>query len=437
MMLSDLAVLGSGAVIGGCGLMWLRSLGAGVRPITVADIAAVAPAELRTAVTILADPHQTNMMLAALDLGSPETGFPYVDGWDYDVHGLYADVVMLGGQKLKDWNNEDVRAQFATYLGVAEVTVSSPAPSWVRLQVRVFDTLAAPTSASVAVSNDVDLEAIPVGVLESGETWRLALLYRHLLLAGGTNAGKGGLVWAIIAGLAPAIKAGLVELWVADPKGGMEFWRGRKLMTRCEYTDEGIVTMMADAEQLMLERAERCREAGIEKHVPSTDEPLIVIIVDEAASMTSYAEKALIEKFERHYGKILTQGRAPGFCVITCVQDPSKETLPMRQLIPVRIALRLDEKTQINMVHGDSARDRGARCDEIPYNTPGVAYVREDGTPNIVRARSYFVSRDDIAYLVEHFTPDYNREHERPVLAEYADFDPDDLGDENEDGVAA
>ncbi|MFI9406249.1 hypothetical protein [Nocardia sp. NPDC052316] len=244
-------------------------------------------------------------------------------------------------------------------------------------------------------------------------------------------------MWAIIAGLAPAIKAGLVELWVADPKGGMEFWRGRKLMVRCEFTDEGIVTMMGEAEQLMLERANRCREAGIEKHVPTVDEPLIVIIVDEAASMTSYADKATIEKFERHYGKLLTQGRAPGFCVITCVQDPSKETLPMRQLIPVRIALRLDEKTQIGMVHGDSARDRGARCDQIPYNTPGVAYVRDDGTPNIVRARSYFVSREDIGYLVEHYTPDYNREPERPAIAEYADFDPDDLGDENEDGVAA
>ncbi|MFE9583197.1 FtsK/SpoIIIE domain-containing protein [Nocardia sp. NPDC006044] len=395
----------------------------------------MAPAELRTAVTILADPHQTNMMLAALDLGSVDTGFPYVDGWDYDAHGLYADVVMLGGQKVKDWNNEDVCAQFATYLGVREVTVSSPAPSWVRLQVRVFDTLAAPATAPLAVPNGVDLEAIPVGVLESGDTWRLGLLYRHLLIAGGTNAGKGGLVWAIIAGLAPAIKAGLVELWVADPKGGMEFWRGRKLMTRCEYTDEGIVAMMADAETLMLERANRCREAGIEKHVPTVDEPLIVIIVDEAASMTSYAEKETIAKFERHNGKILTQGRAPGFCVITCVQDPSKETLPQRQLVPIRIGLRLDEKTQIGMVHGDSARERGARCDEIPFNTPGVAYVKEDGTPNIVRARAYHVTRDDIAYLVEHYAPDHGVD--LAPQGDYTDFDPDDLGDENDGEVAA
>ncbi|MFI9406248.1 hypothetical protein [Nocardia sp. NPDC052316] len=191
MALTDLALAG-GAVLGAAGLMWMRSLGAGVRPVTVADIAAVAPVELRTAVSILADPPQTNMMLAALDLGSPESGFPYVECWDYDAHGLYADVLMLGGQKLKDWNNEDVCAQFATYLGVAEVTVSSPAPSWVRLQVRVYDTLAAPTPASVAVPNVVDLEAIPVGMLESGDVWKLAVLYRHLLIAGGTNAGKGG-----------------------------------------------------------------------------------------------------------------------------------------------------------------------------------------------------------------------------------------------------
>ncbi|MEV6340565.1 FtsK/SpoIIIE domain-containing protein [Nocardia vinacea] len=431
-MSTTLALLSGGAVVGSAVLAYWSRLGAGpgVRALTAAEITADAPLELRTAVSILAQPAQTNMMFAALGLGSVDDGFPHIEVWDYDAHGLHVDVLMLGGQKLRDWNNEDVLDTFATYLGVPEVTASSPAPSWVRLQVRVYDTLAAPTSASVAVPNGVDLEAIPVGVLESGDVWNLALLYRHLLIAGGTNAGKGGLVWAIIAGLAPAIKAGLVELWVADPKGGMEFWRGRKLMTRCEYTDEGIVAMMADAETLMLERAAKCREAGIEKHVPTVDEPLIVIIVDEAASMTSYAEKDTIAKFERHYGKLLTQGRAPGFCVITCVQDPSKETLPMRQLIPIRIALRLDEKTQIGMVHGDSARDRGARCDEISYNTPGVAYVREDGTPNIVRARAYFVSRDDIAYLVAHYTPDYNLEPERPAAGEYVDFDPDDLGDE-------
>ncbi|MFD8246936.1 hypothetical protein [Nocardia sp. NPDC059691] len=439
MSIAGTVMLASGLCTGASAVWWLRSLasfGTSVQPAGDArEIVAAAPVELRTAVLVVADPRQRPCMFAALGLGSVDSGFPTLEDWVYTDYGLQIDLLMMAGQTRKDWAGEDALDAFAQVLAVPKVTVVFPDPGVVRLQLRVFDTLADPTKVS-GVHNGVDLEAIPVGVLEDGGTWYLALLYRHLLIAGGTNAGKGGLVWAIIAGLAPAIASGLVELWVADPKGGMEFGRGKALLTRFEYTDEGIVAMMADAEALMLERAARCMEAGIEKHVPTVDEPLIVIIVDEAAAMTSYAEPDAMKKFDRHYGKLLTQGRAPGICVITCVQDPSKDTLPQRQLIPIRIGLRLDEKTQIGMVHGDSARERGARCDEIPYTTPGVAYVREDGTPNIVRARSYFVSREDIADLCEHYA---SRGHDIDLApqADYSDFDPDNLGDESEDGPVA
>ncbi|MEV0709260.1 FtsK/SpoIIIE domain-containing protein [Nocardia aurea] len=424
----DTFVFGGGLVAASAGMWWLRSLGGGVRPSHPGDVADVAPRELRTAVLVIADPRQRAHMFTALGLGSLDTGFPPLEDWVYTDYGLQIDLLMMAGQTRKDWAGEDALDAFAQVLAVKAVTAVFPDPGVVRLQLRVWDTLADPTRAS-GVHNGVDLQALPVGVLEDGGTWLLPILYRHLLIAGGTNAGKGGLVWAIIAGLAPAIASGLVELWVADPKGGMEFGRGKALLTRFEYTEEGIVAMMADAEAAMLERANRCREAGIEQHVPTVDEPLIVVIVDEAASMTAYAEPDSIKKFDRHYGKVLTQGRAAAFSVITCVQDPSKDTLPQRQLIPIRIGLRLDEKTQIGMVHGDSARERGARCDEIPYTTPGVAYVREDGTPNIVRARSYFVSREDIAVLCEQYAPRGHGVDFAPQ-GDYSDFDPDDLGDE-------
>ena len=61
--------------------------------------------------------------------------------------------------------------------------------------------------------------------------WRLPVLGQHILVAGATGSGKGSVLWSIIAGLAPGVRAGSVRLLVVDPKGGMEFGRGQKLFT--------------------------------------------------------------------------------------------------------------------------------------------------------------------------------------------------------------
>ena len=55
--------------------------------------------------------------------------------------------------------------------------------------------------------------------------------------------------------------------------------------------------------------------------------------------------------------------------------------------------------SQVDMVLGDGARDRGAFCDEIstdPATGAGVGYVRLEAAPDPVRVRAAFVSDDDI-----------------------------------------
>jgi len=64
---------------------------------------------------------------------------------------------------------------------------------------------------------------------------------RHLLVAGATGSGKGGVVWSLLAGIGPAIRDGLVQVWVIDPKGGMEFASGHALFSRFAY-DTGEAT---------------------------------------------------------------------------------------------------------------------------------------------------------------------------------------------------
>ena len=73
----------------------------------------------------------------------------------------------------------------------------------------------------------VDLDAVPVGVTEDGETWCLAVSGgAHTLVAGCTGSGKGSVMSSLLRGLAPGIRDGLVEVWAVDPKGGMELAPG-------------------------------------------------------------------------------------------------------------------------------------------------------------------------------------------------------------------
>jgi hypothetical protein len=49
--------------------------------------------------------------------------------------------------------------------------------------------------------------------------------------------------------------------------------------------------------------------------------------------------------------------------------------ISLRNLFSTRIALRLDESDQVDMVLGDGARDRGALADQIsPCPTPGPGW---------------------------------------------------------------
>jgi S-DNA-T family DNA segregation ATPase FtsK/SpoIIIE len=84
---------------------------------------------------------------------------------------------------------------------------------------------------------------------------------------------------------------------------------------------------------------------------------------------------------------LTTQGRAVGFCVVAALQDPRKEVMSIRNLFPDRIAMRLDEPEQVDMVLGDGARDRGAAADKIstdPATGAGVAFVRLETDPDPV-----------------------------------------------------
>ena len=125
-----------------------------------------------------------------------------------------------------------------------------------------------------------------------------------------------------------------------------------------------------------------------------------MLVVDELAALTALDDRPGSEtRIDTALGLLLSQGRAVGVVVVGAVQDPRKEVLTVRDLFPTRIALRLTEAEQVNLVLGPGARNRGALCDQISDRLPGVGYVAVDGIAEPVRVRFSHITDDTIAQL--------------------------------------
>jgi S-DNA-T family DNA segregation ATPase FtsK/SpoIIIE len=273
-------------------------------------------------------------------------------------------------------------------------------PGLIVLELVRRDALAQPMPA-LPIPAVTDLRALPVGRREDGAPFTIRLKGTHLLIAGATGAGKGSYLWSLVRAMLPAMLAGLILPWACDPKL-MELAFGRALFDhygRYAADPADIADLLEEAVTGMQARARRF--AGQQRdHTPTTADPFVVVLVDEVAFLTAYqADRKLKERILAALATLTTQGRAVGYCVVAALQDPRKEVLNIRNLFPDKIALRLDEPSQADMVLGDGARDRGALCDEIssdPATGAGVGYVRLETDPDPVRVRAAFVSDDDI-----------------------------------------
>ena len=129
-----------------------------------------------------------------------------------------------------------------------------------------------------------------------------------------------------------------------------------------------------------------------------------MLVVDEIANLTAYlTDQAVKKRILQALGLLLTQGRAVGINVIGALQDPRREVLALRNLFPLRVALRLDAPSEVDMVLGDGAREQGAICDRISGRLPGVGYVRVDGVREPTRVRAAYVTDEDIAAMVAQY----------------------------------
>jgi DNA segregation ATPase FtsK/SpoIIIE, S-DNA-T family len=264
----------------------------------------------------------------------------------------------------------------------------------------------------------LNLSAIPIGITEDGTVWYVCVAGTHVFICGATGSGKGSVQSAILGGLAPGVAAGLVEVWLCDPKG-MELALWEPLAARYarptidlsgEPTFEPVVGLVEDAARLMIARSDAKHVLGERKHIARPGDPLVVVVLDELACLTAYMPDEGKDRWRSRAKKslsiLLSQGRAPGVAVVANLQDPRKEVIPQRGLFPTTICLRQTEAEMVDLVLGRGTHDRGARAEDIPEHLAGVGYVLLDGQREPTRVRASWWDDDDIAACVARYVPD-------------------------------
>lgn len=326
----------------------------------------------------------------------------------------------LNGQPIEDFEKNDNPSGLATAFKVQRCRVRAPREDlgedlgrfWMDFYRR--DALAE-IVPPIDPAEIPDLLAVPVGRTEFSEPWTLKLFENHIFIAGITRAGKSGLIWDILRGVGPLIHNGTVEVWAVDPKGGMELNPGRALFTRFAKNVAEAAPLLNDAAEQMTESADRLMHAGKRKLEPSPDDSFKIVLVDELAHLIHYDhDKDRVKAANDNLQLLLSQGGAPGWCVIAAAQDPAKEIIKWRHQFPTVVGLRLKEEQQVKMLFGEGARARGTLCDKIPESHRGVAYVALEGVREEMRVRAAWI--DDA--MVKQTAAEYAApEQARPLVA--------------------
>ncbi|WP_169797330.1 FtsK/SpoIIIE domain-containing protein [Janibacter limosus] len=292
--------------------------------------------------------------------------------------------------------------KLAAGVDAAAFRASSVSPSVADVRLTMMDALAGSTTAALPTDRPLGaaLDPADVGRDESGMPWQLSLVGKHTLVAGRSGSGKGSVLWGAVASLAPWIAQDTVRVHGVDLKRGVEIAMGDGLMYRTAYRPEQALVVLRDLLTIIDERASRM--VGQSRlHEPTPGDPLHLLVIDELAALTAYADVEVKKEGNRLLAEILTQGRAMGVVVVAFVQDPKKETVPARGLFTQTIALRLASADEVRMVLGQGMSDE-APAHRIPADMPGTGYlVTEEGS--VARVRAHYWSDALIKATAAHF----------------------------------
>jgi S-DNA-T family DNA segregation ATPase FtsK/SpoIIIE len=312
-------------------------------------------------------------------------------------------VRLVPGQKPEDFDQATRELASARRVSRCQVREIHPDVVSVDFQRRnlLTATVDGPDLAALAAVSGagVDLRRLWTGRTEYGRDWLVPLAgpTAQTLVVGASGSGKNSVLWSPLCSAAPAIRDGLVRVSGIDPKG-MELAYGRQIFTDYAVTGKDALDLIG----AMVARMDARKQvfAGRTRMVPiSHEHPLEVLEFDEIGALTKYTDRKTREQITELIAVLTTQGRALGYTVRGYVQEPTKDTVPVRELFARRICLRVTAKSHVFMALGEGAYERGAWANRIGESEAGVGYVWGEGIREPLRVRAGWVPDETVKAL--------------------------------------
>jgi hypothetical protein len=270
---------------------------------------------------------------------------------------------------------------------------------------------------------------LPLAMTDRGTPWCLEL--HHTLLYALTGGGKTVVLHAIIHQLAPFVRKGLVEIWIADLKGTLARPYGDSSLIARKATDiSSIERLVADFNAEMMDRvAELDSLPDDEQDSFSRVTPkrkLKLLLVDEVTGTIIEASRNRQSRLLTNATNITLLGRELNFYFIGAAQIVRRDIMENLRVNMVNgIALRSESTGWSSFVlFGNHEDKRGPQFDasqiEVAneangYKTAGIGFVKGDGaTPE--RVRFARVTLPEVRALAATFPPRTVREE--PLLPE-------------------
>lgn len=237
---------------------------------------------------------------------------------------------------------------------------------------------------------------LPMGELaNSPEPWVLSLKEANLVVGGVPGAGKSVFLNGLLAHLSlhPHIEMAFIDL-----KAGVEAgaWEGR--LSAAAYEQKAAATliawMLADCRSRYTRmKAAKVRNAWTAPGYLGAEEPVRVLVIDEAAELFAGASKEsrqIADEATENLRSLVSLGRAAGYVVVMATQKPTVNTLPsaIRDIATVRIAFRCKTLPAAASIMGDDISEAVTDLNptSISESQRGVA-VATTRTGDLVRVQ--------------------------------------------------
>ena len=194
--------------------------------------------------------------------------------------------------------------------------------------------------------------AIPIGIDDDGGQVTIELAGKCALVGGSPGSGKSVGLRNFLAGLAASRDVRLVGV---DPKHAeLVMWSARfdELVLGNEPAPVcDLLTGLLDEIQF---RAKVMASTGSAQLPPTSENPMIVLVIDEWAELAAAGDAKERSKVAGLLRRYLSLGRAVGCTAILCTQRPTSDTVDVgtRALIGHRFALRCGDRHQAESILG-------------------------------------------------------------------------------------